>query len=68
MYTTGNSSMHKSSNDLEFLDLYHKKEKVVLINIYLSGLIERQIAGVQIQMERVVLDVGLRSILGRVQI
>ena len=39
-----------------------------MYNINLSGLIERQIAGVLIQMERVALDVDLRSILGRVQI
>ena len=42
--------------------------KFLLIDIYLSGLIERQIAGVRIQMGRVALDVDLRSILGRVQI
>ena len=47
---------------------YIRNGKFLLIDIYLSGLIERQIAGVRIQMERVALDVDLRSILGRVQI
>ena len=45
-----------------------KQRRFILINIYLSGLIERQIAGVLIQMERAALDVDLRSILERVQI
>ena len=67
MYSTGTSSIHEISIVFEYF-IYHKTEKALLINIYLSGLIERQIAGVLIQMERVALDVDLRSILGHVQI
>ena len=65
MYSTGTLSMH---GILIVFQYYITKQRNLYVNIYLSGLIERQIAGVLIQMERVALDVDLRSILGRVQI